>query len=107
MKRFSILTTLVVFYAMIPLLTLYGMVRTPAMPQAVHAVSARACEDCLIIPVPAAKAMRDLAATMTRSTDEAKTSAIALMKSMEGLTASLAATTAKAVEDAKTSVFGQ
>ena len=50
--------------------------------------------------------MRDIAATMTKSTEDVKTSFVSMMKSMEDMKTSVAATMAKALEDLKTSILG-
>ncbi len=97
MKRLLVLTALVSFYA---------MAGSPLIAQEAPAATERPCDNCLAIPAPAAKAMRDIATTMTKSTEEMKTSMVTMMKSMEDMTTSVAARMAKAVEDVKTSILG-
>jgi hypothetical protein len=97
MKRLLILTTLV---------SLYAMAASPLSAQEAPAATERPCDNCLAVPAPAAKAMRDIAAAMTKSTEDVKTSFVSMMKSMEDMKTSVAATMAKAVEDVKTSILG-
>jgi hypothetical protein len=97
MKRLLVLTTLV---------SLYAIVASPVIAQEAPASTERACDNCLAIPAPAAKAVRDIAASMVKSTEEVKTSLGTMMKSMEDMKTSAAAAVTKAVEDVKTSILG-
>jgi hypothetical protein len=97
MKRLLVLTTLV---------SLCAMGASPLIAQEAPASTEHACDNCLAVPAPAAKAMRDIAASMVKSTEEVKTSLATMIKSMEDMKTSVAATVTKAVEDVKTSILG-
>ena len=96
MKRLLILTTLV---------SLYAILGSPLIAQEAPAATPP-CDNCLAVPAPAAKAVRDIAASMTKSSEEVKTSLVSMLKSMEDMKTSVAATMAKALEDVKTSILG-